>query len=613
VSRARTLVVGEPVIAQVTGLARSGARPKIMDQVRSLQKSPEPDGQNRIPLKGPNKLFRCRVGDYRLIYAYDDQFLELLEVIHRKDAYDDLEHLEASRVDITDWTKTEFESTGPDSENAGFTQLPKIGTTLDPNLPVPITKELLQRLNVETVYHHPLMQCRTLEDLCRCWLPEDLRDWVFDAVCDPDPSWLVQQKQYVVEDLNELERVLSGEFVKFLLKLDDEQSRIVEEFSTRGGPALVTGGPGSGKSIVAIYSAQALLRKLQGEGVSSPRILVTTFTNALREAIRQELQEILGSDLRYMTVKTLDQVAREIWISSAPPGQGKRISIAQHQWPSVRRRALEMVKSGEWDQRFDAVIVDEAQDLYPDAFELALNLSSNPDLLMVTADSDQTLYDGRLSFSETDLSNFNRWHLSTAHRTTRDIMRAASFYFTGEHSAQKHSETEKYGFKPAHRLVADTDREAQLISEYFGWATLQHRTGYGSCAVLVPSNQAGELVAERLRSKGLDARFMASNELDLTYRNVKVMTLHAAKGLEFTCVAIAGFFDASSWGASHQQLDRSRRVLYVGMTRTMRMLLFVQPANDYRPIFSQIDPNLWNSREYGLEPGSQEVEPAAGN
>jgi mRNA-degrading endonuclease RelE of RelBE toxin-antitoxin system/ribonucleotide monophosphatase NagD (HAD superfamily) len=613
VSQARTLVIGEPVIAQLTGLERSGARTKIMDQVRRLQKSPEPDGQNRKPLKGPNKLLRCRVGDYRLIYAYDDQFLELLEVVHRKDAYEDLEQLEASRVDTSAWAGTEYESGDAGHEDASFVQIPEVGKSLDPALPVPITKELLQRLNVETVYHHPLMQCSTLEELCRCWIPEDLRDWVFDAVCDPDPSWLVQQKQYVVEDLNELERVLSGEFVKFLLKLDDEQSRIVEEFSARGGPALVTGGPGSGKSVVAIYSAKALLRKLQADGVSSPRILVTTFTNALREAIRQELQEILGSDLRYMTVKTLDQVAREIWVSSAPANQGTRVMISQNQWPSVRRRALEMVTSGEWRQRFDAVIVDEAQDLYPDAFKLALQLSSKPELLMVTADSDQTLYEGRLSFSETDLSNFNHWHLSTAHRTTRDIMRAASFYFTGEDSSQQQPDTEKYGFKPAHRLVADSDREAQLISEYFGWATLQHRTGYGSCAVLVPSNQAGELVAERLRSKGIDARFMKSNELDLTYRNVKVMTLHAAKGLEFTCVAIAGLFDASSWGSNNQHLERSRRVLYVGMTRAMRMVLFVQPANDDRPIFSRIDSNLWNSREYGFEADDTEVGPAAGD
>ncbi|NJM00331.1 MAG: hypothetical protein HC924_16745 [Synechococcaceae cyanobacterium SM2_3_2] len=73
---------------------------------------------------------------------------------------------------------------------------------------------------------------------------------------------------------------------------------------------------------------------------------------------------------------------------------------------------------------------------------------------------------------------------------------------------------------------------------------------------------------------------MSSKELDLKKTGIKILTLKAAKGLEFPIVAIAGFSHSTfphipkgtSGTATQEILTCERRTLFVGMTRAMRAL-----------------------------------------
>ena len=60
---------------------------RLISAIRLLADEPRPSGVKK--LKGYDKTYRIRVGDYRVIYNIEDQekLILILSSIHRKDAY----------------------------------------------------------------------------------------------------------------------------------------------------------------------------------------------------------------------------------------------------------------------------------------------------------------------------------------------------------------------------------------------------------------------------------------------------------------------------------------------------------------------------------------------
>ena len=80
----------------------------------------------------------------------------------------------------------------------------------------------------------------------------------------------------------------------FLLRLSPEQERFVSWAIRATGPTQVKGGPGTGKSTVALYRVRSLIEKLRKMGQPAPSILFTTYTNALKKFSEQLLEQLLG-------------------------------------------------------------------------------------------------------------------------------------------------------------------------------------------------------------------------------------------------------------------------------------------------------------------------------
>ena len=99
----------------------------------------------------------------------------------------------------------------------------------------------------------------------------------------------------------------------------------------------------------------------------------------------------------------------------------------------------------------------------------------------------------------------------------------------------------------------------------------------------VLSNTAGEY--ENLEDFLADAALMSSSDEASRKNSVTLMTLHAAKGLEFPVVFIVGMeeglFPSSRSLESEADLEEERRLAYVGMTRAM-MRLFLTFARQRR-------------------------------
>lgn len=114
----------------------------------------------------------------------------------------------------------------------------------------------------------------------------------------------------------ELVELLSGDFEAWRTFLHPTQ-RAVAYRPVFNGPAKVTGGAGTGKTVVAIHRARHLAQRLIGSGDNSNRILVATFTNSLADNLDRTLRSFCsGEEYRRLQVSTVDSFARQT-LSSA--------------------------------------------------------------------------------------------------------------------------------------------------------------------------------------------------------------------------------------------------------------------------------------------------------
>jgi hypothetical protein len=100
-----------------------------------------------------------------------------------------------------------------------------------------------------------------------------------------------QRRFRVITNVEELERALNYPWDKWMVFLHPAQRQLVER--DYNGPARVSGSAGTGKTIVALHRAVFLAR-------SNPdaRVLLTTFSDALANALRVQLRRLISNEPR---------------------------------------------------------------------------------------------------------------------------------------------------------------------------------------------------------------------------------------------------------------------------------------------------------------------------
>ncbi|MGQ9486505.1 MAG: UvrD-helicase domain-containing protein [Armatimonadota bacterium] len=148
--------------------------------------------------------------------------------------------------------------------------------------------------------------------------------------------------------LEELQRSLELPWEKWLVYLHPLQREAVEAHTS--GPARVSGGAGTGKTVVAVHRAAELSRRYPKE-----RILLTTFTRTLAQHLRHQLQLLTGKVPFNVTVANLHSLARS-WCTKLYADTfsiAKEQEVAQ-QLESLRQSLCPTFSSGfvrmEWER-----------------------------------------------------------------------------------------------------------------------------------------------------------------------------------------------------------------------------------------------------------------------
>jgi len=627
-------------------------------------------------------VWRYRIGDFRLIYSVAGKVVQLLAVGARKDVYVRF----GIDGDIPDAALIEEVERALDPTRTLSHEYvyvaPPAPTPISSNLPMILTEQQLRQWLIPDVFHAALSACQTEDDLMTAQVPPEHMERILNCLWPKAADQVAQEPNLILNDPEDLLRYAEGDLLGFLLKLDAEQEKTVD-WALRG-PTLIKGGPGSGKSTVALYRAAQLLSRTPSDTEkNSPTVLFTTYTMALARTSQHLLQRLSNGTLpTTLTVTHVDGLAmriasqtfgnmpiadkREIqhafttafngfvpaaknvlertfidtalanlnveyvleefeWVIEGQrcivyedyrqadrSGRGYALNevlrravwelyerfranlknIGKHTFSQVRLAAFEAVKTGRWAQRFDYVLIDEAQDLSPCAIALCVELCVSPEGLFLTADSNQSLYNKGFRWKKVheDLRVTGRTRLlNRNYRSTAEIALAARELVADDQVADSEALNQDFvhhGALPRIATFNTDDEQIKWLIDQIYLSARELRLPLGAAAILIPHNSLAEKITEIATRLKFPVRYMASREIDVRCPEVKVITMHAAKGLEFPIVAIPflaegqlpNHFQSSDEALMSEHLNAARRLLFVACTRAMRQLLITYPT-----------------------------------
>ncbi|MFF9576193.1 UvrD-helicase domain-containing protein [Streptomyces rubiginosohelvolus] len=151
----------------------------------------------------------------------------------------------------------------------------------------------------------------------------------------------------VTGDVAEFGRIMSEPLSAWRIFLHPAQRALAERKIPNKGSVRVTGGPGTGKTVVALHRVKALADRLP----PGQAILLTTYTTTLAELLRSLLEDLGGAQLTAkVDVRNIDKVAygiaKEIFGAETPKSLGD---------DEIRRRWDDLAEEQQphrWDARF---------------------------------------------------------------------------------------------------------------------------------------------------------------------------------------------------------------------------------------------------------------------
>lgn len=135
------------------------------------------------------------------------------------------------------------------------------------------------------------------------------------SVANPFDHPDAQRRFRVMTNVEELQRALDFPWEKWTVFLHPEQRQWVERDYT--GPARISGSAGTGKTIVALHRAAHLAR-----ANPEARVLLTTFSDTLADALHTKLKRLIGSEPRLaerIDVHSLDAIGLRLHKSHCGP------------------------------------------------------------------------------------------------------------------------------------------------------------------------------------------------------------------------------------------------------------------------------------------------------
>jgi superfamily I DNA/RNA helicase len=195
--------------------------------------------------------------------------------------------------------------------------------------------------------------------------------------------------------------------------------------------------------------------------------------------------------------------------------------------------------------QYDAVLIDEAHDFEP--------VATGTMAFLIEYDDMQAIYKGmgRPVWSQLGIEAKGRTRvlkvnyrntvqiLGLARRVAEEVVGAPGVAADDEDPVLVPEDAGRQGVEPKVRRCVSFEAEAHAIGE---WLVGRRKAGYGwgQMAVLYPEHWIGEKFAQVLKKHEVPVDIVKENKnrVNLKRPAVRLLSMHAAKGLEFSCVAV---------------------------------------------------------------------------
>lgn len=343
------------------------------------------------------------------------------------------------------------------------------------------------------------------------------------------------------------------------------------------GHRVIHGVAGSGKTMILGYRAEHLAKL-----PSAKPVLVLCFNRPLAQKLEAMFSaKGLGERVHVRNLHRWCYEQLEYAGQSIPQGKGDAYyeQLVQDVIRGVERR---QIPSGQ----YQAVLIDEGHDFRPEWFKLVVQMvDPQTNSLLVLYDSAQNIYQKRkakgFSFKSVGIQAAGRTTiLRINYRNTRQILRTANLVAAEFLQPEAQDEDGVPLVQPVScgrdgqealvvRLPSPRDEPATIAQ----WLTAAHQEGHawGDMAVLCRDKHGVESCGRSLASRRVPHQVRKSrSDFDPLADSVKVMTMHASKGLEFPVVALSG---VGRMPYANMEVEDEALLFYVAATRATHRLM----------------------------------------
>jgi superfamily I DNA/RNA helicase/mRNA-degrading endonuclease RelE of RelBE toxin-antitoxin system len=350
----------------------------IYDFQRKFRDDPNSNGLQFKQLAGNSRLYSARVtADYRalLLQVSGTEYL-LVAVKPRGSVYENLDRYAfgvnpvsggIEFIDVVDTKDATARAAAPPAQRASpapaaapaplFAAYPSnvllgLGVA-EPLLPL-IAKITAEDELLGLTEYAPQLTAEVLLALHDGFSPDEVLEQVTTPIRPDEPvdvadyeKAMTRPATLVTTDDTALHAVLAGDFARWQVFLHPLQRKIVER--SYNGPARVSGGPGTGKTIVALHRVKHLVDRLPpGDGKD---VLFTTFNKSLAADLRSRLLELAGREiLERVEIVNIDSLASKV-VTEAEPG-ARRHWIDDTRAVDLWHDVLFELGDERWDARF---------------------------------------------------------------------------------------------------------------------------------------------------------------------------------------------------------------------------------------------------------------------